>query len=414
MYLVDMLHQRGIGVILDWVPSHFPDRRARPRVLRRHAPVRARRPAPGLPPRVEQLHLQLRPQRGARFLLSSALFWLEQLPHRRPARRRASPRCSTSTTRARPGEWIPNAHGGTREPRGDRVPAQLNERGLPRLSRTCRRSPRNRPRGRWCRGPTYARRPRLRHEVEHGLDARHARLLRARPGPPPLPPRRSSRSRIWYAFTENFVLPLSHDEVVHGKGSLIAQDAGRRLAAVRQPAPAVRLHVGAAGQEAAVHGRRVRPVARVEPRARARLGPARATPTHAGRAALGARPEPRCIATQPALHELDFDAGGFEWIDCHDAENSVLAFLRSARGRPRRCWSSCNFTPVPRHDYRVGVPQPRPLARGAQQRRARLRRQRHGQPGRRRGRRRSPAHGRAQSLSLTLPPLGVLFFAARG
>jgi 1,4-alpha-glucan branching enzyme len=65
MYFVDHLHQRGIGVLLDWVPSHFPDRRARPAVLRRHASVRARRPAPGLSPRLELEHLQLRPQRGA-------------------------------------------------------------------------------------------------------------------------------------------------------------------------------------------------------------------------------------------------------------------------------------------------------------------------------------------------------------
>ena len=87
MYLVDALHQHGIGVILDWVPSHFPERRARPGVLRRHAPLRARRSAPGLPPRVEQRDLQLRPQRGARVPHLERAVLARALSHRRPARR---------------------------------------------------------------------------------------------------------------------------------------------------------------------------------------------------------------------------------------------------------------------------------------------------------------------------------------
>ena len=190
--------------------------------------------------------------------------------------------------------------------------------------------------------------------------------------------------RMLYAFTENYVLPLSHDEVVHGKGSLLSQDAGRRLAEVRQPAAAVRLHVRPAGQEAAVHGRRVRPVARVEPRRQPRLAPAgiAAAP---GAAALGARPEP-LYRGEPALHELDCDPAGFEWVDCHDAEPSVISFLRKGKATGDCVLVVCNFTPVPRHGYRVGVPHGGRWEEVLNSDAPHLRRQRPGQPRRRRGR----------------------------
>ena len=213
--------------------------------------------------------------------------------------------------------------------------------------------------------------------------------------------------RAIYAFSENFVLPLSHDEVVHGKGSLLGKmpgDAWQKFANLRL---LLRLHVRAAGQEAAVHGRRVRPVARVEPRAEPRLAPARAADDHAGMQRLVGDLN-RVYADEPALHELDFDPAGFEWIDADDAEQRASRFMRTRtriarRARRRRATSRRSSA----HNYRVGVPRgglwreilnsDAPTYGGSGQR----------QPGRRRGGA-DPVSWRKRSVTLTLPPLGAL------
>ena len=151
-----------------------------------------------------------------------------------------------------------------------------------------------------------------------------------------------------YAFTENFVLPLSHDEVVHGKGSLCGQDAGRRLAEVRQPAAPLGYMFAQAGQEAAVHGRRVRPMARMEPRRRAGLAICLSTPEHAG-LQRGWRSESRLSRRARPCTCLTTIRRGFQWIDPHDSEQSVLAYLRRGHPSDAEVIVLCNFTPVPRH-----------------------------------------------------------------
>ena len=348
MYLVDMLHQHGIGVILDWVPSHFPDDAPRPRALRRHPPLRARRPA------------------AAASIPSG----------RARSSTTAATRCARSSSRARcsgwssyhidglrvdavasmlyldygrkAGEWIPNAHGGKENLEAIEFLQQLNSAVVPRVSRHADRSPRNRPRGRGV-AAGVRRRPRLRHEVEHGLDARHARLHRARPDPPQATTTTSSRSRIWYAF---------YGEL---RAAAVARRGGVRqglAASPRCPATAGSSSPTCACCSAGCGRTRARSSLFMggefgqrrewDHERGARLG-ARARARPRRRCSAGSRDLNRAYRAEPALHERDFSREGFEWIDGNDADNSVLTFLRWPGDGPP-VLVVCNFTPVVRDE----------------------------------------------------------------
>ena len=157
-----------------------------------------------------------------------------------------------------------------------------------------------------------------------------------------------------YAFTENFILPLSHDEVVHGKGSLIGKMPGddwQRRAGLRlllgyqwmQPGKKLLFMGGEIGQwrewnhETSLDWHLLEDAA------------------HRG-LQRWVRDLNTTYRGEPALHELDCDAGGFAWVDCHDADQSTLAFLRRGRNPDEAVLVACNFTPVPRHNHRLGVP----------------------------------------------------------
>ena len=252
-------------------PLPLPGRRLRAGRVRRHPPLRARRPAPGLPPRLEQPHLQLRPPRGAQLprLVGRALAL--DVPRRRPAGRRrrvdALPRLLAAA-----GEWLPNADGGRENLEAIAFLRQLNtgiyadhpdvqviaeeSTAFPGVSRPVELG------GlgfglKWDMGWMHDTLDYLSRDPVHRR-YHHGELT----------------FRSVYAFSENFVLPLSHDEVVHGKGSLLAKMPGddwQRFANLRL---LYGYQFAQPGQEAPLHGRRVGPVAGVGPRVRARLGPA--------------------------------------------------------------------------------------------------------------------------------------------
>jgi len=209
---------------------------------------------------------------------------------------------------------------------------------------------------------------------------------------------------IWYAFFENFVLPLSHDEVVHGKGSLIGKmpgDAWRQFANLRllygymwgHPGKKLLFMGGEFGQrrEWTHDGSLEWYVLQY--------------PEHEGLRRWVADLN-RLYRSEPALYQLDFEPSGFEWVDCNDSDQSVLAFLRRPRdGAPLLV--VCNFTPVPRTNYIVGVP-----SGGCWRELANSDATPYGGSGMGNlgGVEAQPvaAHGRLHSLALTLPPLTVL------
>jgi len=213
--------------------------------------------------------------------------------------------------------------------------------------------------------------------------------------------------RLVYAFTENFVLPLSHDEVVHGKGSLIGKmpgDTWQKFANLRalygymygQPGKKLLFMGGEFGQwrewnhDESLDWHLL------------------SDPAHAG-LSRWVEEMNALYRDEPALHELDFDPAGFEWVDCNDGEQSVLSFLRKGRSTDYILLVVCNFTPVPRHNYRVGVPRGgywrEVLNSDAKQ---------YGGSGQGNigGVKPAPisAHGRLHSLTIVVPPLAVVFF----
>jgi 1,4-alpha-glucan branching enzyme len=210
-----------------------------------------------------------------------------------------------------------------------------------------------------------------------------------------------------YAFSENFVLPLSHDEVVHGKGSLLGRMPGddwqrfgnlRLLLAAQHAQPGKKLLFmgGEIAQRAEwSHDRSLD-------------WHLLASPAHEG-VRLLVRDLNRLHAAEPALHEQDCEPGGFEWIDGQDAEHGVVSFVRwAASPAAPPVLAVFNFTPVPRLPYRIGAPRP-----GRWDEILNTDAEAYGGSGW--GNyggvetRSIPAHGRAESLELALPPLGALF-----
>jgi 1,4-alpha-glucan branching enzyme len=404
MYLIDTLHQRGIGVLFDWVPAHFPrDQHGLGYFDGTHLYEHAD-PRQGEHPDWGTFIFNYGRREVSNFLIGNALFWLDKY-HIDGLRVDAVASMLYLDYSRKEGEWTPNEFGGRENLQAIAFLRRLNERiygeypdvitiaeestSWPQVSRPTYLG------GlgfgyKWDMGWMHDTLDFMSHDPVHRKY--HYNQL---------------TFRLMYAFSENFVLPLSHDEVVHGKRSLLSKmpgDEWQKFANLRllfgymyaQPGKKLLFMGGEFGQwnewnfDASLDWHLLQ------------------NPLHRG-LQRWVRDLNTFYRGEPAMHVLDCDPAGFEWIDCCDAETSVLSLLRKSRSPNDTLAIVCNFTPVPRHNYQIGVPQggfwqevlnsDAPLYGGSGQ----------GNFG---GTAAVPVpcHGRDYMLTITVPPLGLVAF----
>jgi 1,4-alpha-glucan branching enzyme len=403
MALVDGVHRAGAGVILDWVPSHFPtDEYALGYFDGTHL-YEYDDPRKGFNRDWGSYVFDFGRGEVRSFLTSSATFWLEKF-HVDGLRLDAVSSMLYLDYSRGPGEWVPNVYGGRENLEAVSFIRSLNETvysNFPDRQMMAEESTA------WpmVSRPTTA--GGLGFGMKWNMGWMHDTLAYFSRDPVHRKFHHSDLTfSIWYAFTENFVLPLSHDEVVHGKGSLLARMPGdtwqkfanlRLLLGYMYGHPGKKLlfmgddlgqwdewnheksidwHLLDNEMNAGVH-RWVRDLNRV-------------------------------CREERALHELDFEPGGFEWIDFGDADNSVISFIRKDRAGLEPVVVVCNNTPVPRLEYPVGVPSPGDWTELLNSDAKEYGGSGVGNMGSVAAKR-APYQGRPCSLTLALPPLGSVF-----
>jgi 1,4-alpha-glucan branching enzyme len=403
MAFVDACHQAGLGVIVDWVPAHFPDD---PHGLAWFDGTHLydhQDPRLGFHPEWRSRIFNFGRVEVRNFLLNSALFWLDRY-HIDGLRVDAVASLLYLDYARKPGEWIPNRFGGHENLEAIEFLKEFNvvvHREHPGVLTIAEESTA------WpgVSRPTYT--GGLGFSLKWNMGWMHDMLDYFELDPVH---RKYHQGQITfgllYAFTENFVLVLSHDEVVYGKKALLDKmpgDTWQRFANLRalfgymygHPGKKMHFMGGEFGQwwewnhDDSLQWHLLQ------------YGP------HKGLQRF-VRDLNRLYQAEPALHEVDFDWSGFQWIDFGDAEQSVIAFLRKAKDPSQIVVCVCNFTPVPRHGYRIGVPTAGPYRELLNSDSAVYGGSNLGNLGTVQS---DPLshHGLPYSLSLTLPPLGVLF-----
>jgi len=349
--LVERFHKEGIGVIIDWVPGHFPTDAHGLGRFDGTALYEHEDPQRGFHQDWNTLIYNYGRTEVANFLHANALYWLEKF-HIDGIRVDAVASMLYLDYSRKEGEWTPNIHGGNENLEAIAFIRRFNELvygehdGAVTIAEESTAWPSvSRPTYVGGLGFGYKWNMGWMHDslTYIGKDTVYRRYHQ-----------HNLTFGLLYAFTENFVLPLSHDEVVHGKGSLYTRmpgDRWQKFANLRayfgfmwtHPGKKLLFMGGEFGQEREWSHERALDWHLLD------------DPLHKNLQQL-VRDLNHLYRNCPPLHELDCEPAGFEWIDASDTEQSVISFIRRARDPERYAVVICNFTPVVRHGYRIGVP----------------------------------------------------------
>jgi len=407
MYFVDYLHQHGIGVILDWVPSHFPtDAHSLYCFDGTHLFEHAD-PRKGFHPDWASAIFNYGRYEVRSFLISSALFWIEQY-HIDGLRLDAVASMLYLDYSRQAGNWIPNKYGGRENLEAIDFLRELNHavaQDHPDVLTIAEESTS------WGNVSRPSKDGGLGFNMKWDMGWMHDTLRYFKR--PPIHRKHHQGElpfRMVYAFSENFILPLSHDEVVHGKGSLFGMMAGDEW----QKHANLRLLYGymyaLPGKKLLFMGDELAQWPEWSHESSVEWHVEK-MPYHAG-AQKWVGDLNRAYRSERALHELDFNHEGFEWVDYQDSQNTTMSFVRKSRDCRDMILVVLNFTPVVRKNYLVGVPRAgywkEILNSDAREYNGSGQGNCGGvQAGT------IKCHHRPASISLTLPPLSALFFINR-
>ena len=407
-YLVDQLHLRGVGVILDWVPSHFPsDEYALSYFDGTHLYEHAD-PRKGFHPDWKSFIFNYGRHEVRAFLISSAVFWLSEY-HFDGLRVDAVASMLYLDYSRKEGEWIANEFGGNenieaiRFLRGFNETVYTDQPGIETIAEESTAWP-------MVSKPGYV--GGLGFGMKWNMGWMHDTLDYFSRDPVYRKHHHDQLTfSIWYAFMENFVLPLSHDEVVHGKGSLLEKMPGddwQKFANLRLLLGYMYAHPG---KKLLFMGAEIGQRSEWDHESQLDWH----LLEHASHQGIQnwVRDLNHCYRSEPALSELDFSTEGFEWVDFRDWEQCVISFLRKSKSSGDLILVVCNFTPVPRHGYRTAVPRAGQWKELLNSDAECYGGSGHGNSGLVEGSNEAWG-GKEHSLTLTLPPLGLVFLKSKG